>query len=275
MAPRAQQSMHSLETAMSNKTLPPIRSSIAWSNAQTINIHRLDLCNDLLGKVDLGDMAFLQLCRRLPTKNESIVFNSLLVSLVEHGITANTISARLTLLGAPESLQGAVAAGLLGLGSTFVGTIEGAARLVAENPLASKEPAAVALQAEGILAKYIVSGEPVPGIGHPIHKPLDPRAERLFEIAREQGLDTDGELLIRAVSRAAEQHFKRVLPVNVTGAIGSITTTLGLPWRITRGLGVMARSIGIVGHLLEEMQQPIAKSIWYHAEEQAESEFKS
>jgi citrate synthase len=262
-------------TLMSRKKLPPIRSSIAWSDAQTINVHGFDLCKDLLGKVDLGDMAFLQLLRRLPTRNESIVFNSMLVSLVEHGLTANTISARLTLLGAPESLQGAVAAGLLGLGSTFVGTIEGAARLVEENPLDSTEPDAIARKAESILDKFIAQDQPIPGIGHPIHKPLDPRAERLFEIAREQGIDTRGEMLMRAVSRAAEQRLNKVLPVNVTGAIGSISTTLGLPWRITRGLGVMARSLGLVGHLLEEMQQPIAKSIWYHAEEEAEEELKT
>lgn len=260
---------------MSSAQLPPVRSSIAWSTASSIDIHRFDLCRDLLGQVDLGDMAFLLLQRRLPSPGESRLFNAMLVSLVEHGLTANTIAARLTLLGAPEALQGAVAAGLLGLGTTFVGTIEGAARLVQEHPVHDHTPEALAGQAEQIVERFLGEGRAIPGIGHPIHKPVDPRAERLWEIARQERVRPDGELLMRAVSAAAERRLGKSLPVNVTGAIGALATELGLPWRITRGLGVMARSIGLVGHLLEEMEHPIARTIWTEAEQQAEAPFKS
>ena len=109
----------------------PVRSDIAWSTADAIGIHGYDLCNDLMGEVNFGDMAFLSVSGRLPSANESRLFNAILVTLVEHGIVPSTLAARMTYTGAPEAMQAAVAAGLLGLGSVFVGSTEGAAKMLA------------------------------------------------------------------------------------------------------------------------------------------------
>lgn len=258
------------------KKLPPIKSDIAWSDRERIVIRGHDLVGDLLGQATFGNVAFLELFHRLPEPHEAVVFDSLLVSLVEHGLTANALATRLTLLGAPESLQGAVAAGLLGLGSTFVGTIEGSARLLQEAPPSRPwrtDDAELEKVAEEIAGSFLSRKAPVPGIGHPVHRPVDPRAERLFEIARENGLDDAYERLLRRVGQVAEQRLDRELPVNATGAIGAIASTLGLSWKAARGLGVMARGVGLVGHIQEELGQPIAASIWYGAEETASSHF--
>ncbi len=253
------------------------------STAGAVSVRGFDLVEDLMGRVNLGDMAFLELAGRLPSDSESRVFNAMLVSLVEHGITPSTIAARLTYLGAPESLQGAVAAGLLGLGSVFVGTIEGAARILQDAiPLSNEAGAAGAFQSARGQAEYspkdlartAVAGHlqrnlAIPGLGHPIHKPVDPRAVRLFALAAEEGISGRYVELMNAISGEASTRLNKVLPVNVTGAIGALASELGIPWQICRGLGVMARSIGLVGHVLEEMRNPIAPEIWRRVEEEA------
>lgn len=258
-----------------------IVSEITRATPESVHVHGLDL-SELLGTVNLGDFAYLELFGRLPDQRESVLINALLVALVEHGPTPSVIASRMTIMGAPESLQGAVAAGLLGLGNTFVGTIEGAAKTTATELVdQGLTPAAdgrrpddgeVDELAGRILAEHREAGQPVAGIGHPVHKPVDPRAERLFEIAAELGFDDTAARLMRSLSRQAGESRGKVLPVNVTGAIGALATTMGIPWRVARGLGVMARSIGLVGHLLEESREPMAGTIWTRVEAEAAGE---
>src|SRR5579859_3022194 len=140
-----------------------LRSDIAWSSAEKIVVRGQDLVG-LIGNVSLGDFAFLELKGRLPTAQESAVFNAIAITLVEHGMTPSAIAARLTYLGAPEALQGAVAAGLLGMGDRFGGPVDDAARMLQEAP-ASGDPAVLA---EEIVAGFLGAGRPVPGLGHPI-----------------------------------------------------------------------------------------------------------
>ncbi len=153
-----------------------IRSDIGWSTADRIVVHGKDLPNEVLGHLNLGDMAFLGLTGRAPTANESRLFNAMVVTLVEHGVTPSAMVARLTYLGAPEALQAAVAANLLGLGSVFVGSMEGVARILSDAVEKGKD-------AKTVLAE----NRRMPGLGHPIHKPVDPRTVRLFELAKRPG----------------------------------------------------------------------------------------
>jgi citrate synthase len=246
---------------------------MGWSTPDRIVVKGFDLPNELLGKVDLGDMAFLELMDRLPTTQESIVFNALLVALVEHGLTPSALATRLTYLGAPESLQSAVAAGLVGLGTVFVGTIEGSARMLQE-ALPGASPGVspdvdLDILAGDIVDQFRQRQAIIPGLGHPVHKAVDPRTPRLFTIAADNGLSGLYIDLIQRIQQEAERQYSRTLPINVTGAIGAIASELGLPWSICRGLGVMARAIGLVGHILEEMREPMAREIWFRAEEEA------
>lgn len=246
-----------------------LRSDIAWSTTDRIGVMGYDLCRDLMGKVSLGDMGFLEVTGRLPDKRESNMFNALLVTLVEHGIVPSTLATRMTYAGAPEAMQAAVAAGLLGLGSVFVGSTENAARMLKEAlPDARKETDLRAL-ASKIVDDYRAAKRILPGLGHPIHKPVDPRTTRLFNIARTNGFSGAYIQLMKLVAKRAEKVLQRPLPINATGAIGAIACEMDLPWQVCRGLGVMARAVGLVGHVLEESRQPIAMEVWYRTEEEA------
>lgn len=247
----------------------PIRSDIAWSTPDRIEVRGKSLPDELLGHINLGDMAFLQIMGRMPTAQESNLFNAISVTLVEHGITPSSLAARLTYAGAPESLQAAVAAGLCGLGSVFVGSTEGTARMLYEALPPGTKGADLEKIAREVVAGFRSRGQIVPGLGHPLHKPVDPRAPRLFQIAKDNGFFGDYVLLEQHISAEAQRSSGKVLPVNATGAIGAVCCELGIPWKIVRGIGVFARAIGLVGHILEESNRPMAVEIWQRVEEEA------
>lgn len=251
-----------------------IRTDIGWSDASSITLFGKDFTSEILGHLNLGDMGFLELTGRFPTPAESRMFNAMAVTLVEHGITPSSLVARLTYLGAPESLQGAVAAGLNGLGTVFVGSIEGAAKFLVE---AMPEPdinADFAALARSIVESFQRQKRIVPGIGHPFHKPIDPRTPRLMALARENGFDGPYLKLMAAVADEAGRVSGKVLPMNATGAIGALCCEMGFDWKICRGLGVMGRAVGLVGHILEESRNPMAEEVWHAIEEQATSHLR-
>jgi citrate synthase len=225
-----------------------IKSDLGWSTRERIVVRGKDLPGEILGTLNLGDMAFFELTGNVPNEKQSRLFNAMAVTLVEHGVTPSALAARLTFLGAPEAMQAAVAAGLCGLGSVFVGSMEGAARLLSSGKSAQE---------------IVAENKRIPGLGHHLHKPIDPRAVRLFEIARETGFHGKYCRTMEELARIKN------LTLNATGAIGALACELGLDWRAVRGIGVMARAVGLVGHLLEESRQPMAEAIWHQVEAQA------
>src|SRR3954467_6400726 len=195
----------SLPPSDAMKRSKPLRSELGWSTPDRITVRGKDLPNEILGHLNLGDMAFLELTGRAPDPKESKLFNAMVVTLVEHGVTPSALAARLTYLGAPEALQAAVASGLLGLGSVFVGSMEGVARILYDAVEKGKD-------ANTVLAE----NKRMPGIGHPIHKPVDPRSVRLFEIARETGFYGKYCKLMEAIAK------EKNITLNATGAIGAL-----------------------------------------------------
>ena len=240
------------------KARKPIRSELGWSTVERIVVRGKDLPGEILGHLNFGDMAYLELTGRVPNPKQSKLFNAMVVTLVEHGVTPSALAARLTYLGAPEAMQAAVAAGLCGLGSVFVGSTEGCARLLFE-AFSSGTPDP---------KKIIAENKRIPGLGHPLHKPVDPRTVRLFEIARETGFYGKYCKLMEEIAKLKN------LTLNATGAIGALACELGLDWRAVRGVGVMARAVGLVGHILEEARQPMAEQVWLQVEEEASAHLK-
>ena len=153
-------------------------------------------------------------------------------------------------------------------GTVFVGTTEGSARLLQEALPDPKANVDLAELARTIVADWHGRRAIIPGIGHPVHKPIDPRTPRLFQIAKETGFHGRYIELMQQVQKEAERVYKKELPINATGAIGACCSEMGITWKVCRGIGVFARAIGLVGHIMEEMKNPIARDVWYRAEDE-------
>ncbi|TAN31447.1 citryl-CoA lyase [bacterium] len=259
----------------SRRSSKKLRSDLGWSTADRIVVRGHDLAEELIGKVSLGDVAFLELKGRLPTQQESAVFNAIAVALVEHGMTPSALAARLTYFGAPESLQAAVAAGLLGMGDRFGGSVEEAARILQEAVAEAGPEADLRHIARHIVATHKARKRFIAGLGHPLHKPIDPRTPKLFDLAARNGFSGRHVRLMEMLSEEATRSYRRELPVNATGAIGAIASELEIPWRVCRGLAVMARAIGLVAHVQEEIQDPLAGEVWSRVEDESSEHLRS
>jgi citrate synthase len=249
----------------------PLHTTLGFSTPDRVVVRGRDLPGELIGKVSLGGMAFLELTGRLPSADEAAVFDAIAITLVEHGPTPSALAARLTILGAPEAMQAAVAAGLCGLGSVLVGSTEQAtAMLLAAHPRGTAaDDDALRATAARVVADHRARGAAVPGVGHPVHKPVDPRTSALFAVAARHGHAGAYVKLVGYVADEASRAYARALPVNATGAIAAIACELGLTPRACRGIAVFARAIGLVGHLIEEERAPLAPELWRRAEDES------
>jgi citrate synthase len=231
-------------------------TSISTADASSITVRGRDLCGDLIGKVAFADYFFLLLMGKEPTPDQSFFVNALLVAIAEHGLVPSVQAARMTLAAAPEALQGAVAAGLLGSGSVVLGSAEVAGRflheLVAESGSRDAREVAATRVREMRLAK-----SPIPGFGHPQHSAGDPRANLLLKLAGERGLDGPYLAMLRTVEAVLPDALGRPLPININGAIPAILLEIGFPVTAMKSVSILARTAGLLAHLQEETQRPI------------------
>jgi citrate synthase len=237
-------------------------TSLGTSDEKQIRLLGQDLAADLMGKVGFGELAYWLVAGRRPTAGETRVFEAVLVALADHGFTPTAIAARLTYLSAPESLQGAMAAGLLGGGSRFLGVTEDCGRflhaLIAEHG-EDADWDAVALDA---VKQARAEKRIIPGLGHPVHKVQDPRTPVLIGIAAEEGLYGPHLRLFEAIGRVHPQVLGRTLPLNGAGVCGAALADLGLPVEMLRGFALLARAAGLLGQLAEERRHPIGMDVY-------------
>ena len=250
---------------------PPMTTAIGHSTADDIWVQGYNLADELMGEVDFGSMFFLLTTGRLPTAGEARLFNAILVALADHGLTPTALAARLTYLGAPDAIQGAIAAGVLGAGSVFLGVFEDAGRMLQQaGPQASTTDDDLAGMAAEIAHRYADRGERIPGLGHPFHKNGDPRTAKLLELAEENDLVGPHTKLMLLLQGTAKSASGSALVLNAAGASGALLSDLGLDPAILRGIAVVSRAAGVVGHLTEESRSPIARTLWYNAERDVE-----
>ncbi|MFC9614263.1 citryl-CoA lyase [Streptomyces sp. NPDC056938] len=233
---------------------------IGASKPDSINIYGYDLCSEVIGHANLADLVFLGAQGRLPSENESKMLNALMVGIAEHGFTPSSLATRLTWLGAPEAPQAAVAAGLLGAGSVYLGAMEYTAEMLQAAVAAAPDGQSREVTAAGILDAYEKSGDRVPGFGHPVHRPRDPRTARFFELAQQLGFLGEHSLLLQAVHEEMERRRGKPITLNGAGAFGAVLVDLGFDGKQVRTVVTAARAVGLVGHIAEESAKGTADS---------------
>lgn len=245
---------------------PRYPTSLGASDADTITLLGQNLATDIMGKVGFGELTMWMVTQKRPSPSQVRVFEAVLAALADHGFTPTAIAARITYLSAPDSVQGALASGLLGGGSRFLGVTEDCGQFLdrvlreadttPETDAEFDELALAAVQEAKQAKKF------VPGLGHPVHKQGDPRTPVLIGIAEEEGTRGPHTRLFEAIGRVHPQVLGRTLPLNGAGVCGAVLADLGLPLSLLRGFALLARCAGLLGQLAEEERRPIANDIY-------------
>jgi citrate synthase len=233
-------------------------TAISTSDAESITVRGRDLTSEIIGKMDFTSYFWLLVTGEEPNEDQAFFLNAMLCALAEHGLVPSVVAARMTYAAAPEALQGAVAAGLLGCGSVVLGSAEIAGKFYAAcvtDRRESGDPAAEVAK-RNILA-WREHTKAVPGFGHPQHSGGDPRANLLLELADQRGVSGEHVAMMRALQAALPETIGRELPVNVNGPIPAIMLDLGFPLAALKGIGLLCRTAGLVAHLTEETERPI------------------
>jgi citrate synthase len=226
-------------------------SQICAADATSITVRGRSLM-DLIGTLSFTEYFMLLLMGRLPTENERFFLDATLIAIAEHGFTPSVQAARMTIAAGPDNLQGAVAAGILGCGSVILGAAEDAGKLLHE---------AIARGGDGVLAAREMAQAlrarraPLPGFGHPFHRPDDPRAQKLLALADERGTSGAHVEMIRAFAAVADEVWSRHLVLNVSGAIAAVMLDVGFPLDSLKGIPILARTAGLLAHLHEDAHE--------------------
>lgn len=236
----------------------PAHTAISTADAASITVRGKDLCGDLMGRLSFTEHAFLLITGREPTKQQAEFLDLVLVSIAEHGLVPTNQVARMTLAAEPDALQGAVAAGLLGCGSVILGASENCGRALTN---IMGDIARSGRHADEAIRDWLymlrTEGGRVPGFGHPLHDPVDPRAERLLELAEDRGIAERHVALAKRIAAHIPEVWGKALPMNVTMAIAAIMLDLDFPPAMLKAIPILARTASLLGHLAEEQEKPI------------------
>ena len=242
-------------------------SHIAQAYPDRVEVLGHDLCGDLMGRLTFTEYFHLLLTGREPTEEQRYFLDLLLVAIAEHGMMPTSVAARITLAADPRSLQGAVAAGILGAGPVVLGTAESCAALLAEGQaevVGGRDPGSVATE---LARRTRDAGERFPGFGHPIHRPVDPRAERILELADARGVSGPHVRLARSLRDAVAEAWGKPLVMNVSLPIAAVLLELGFARDTVKAVPVLARTAGLLAHLAEERERPLGFLLAARAEE--------
>jgi citrate synthase len=232
-------------------------SAISTSNEETIVVRGHDLVQDLIGSISFTEHFWLLVTGAIPSTMQRRILDATLVAIAEHGLVPSVQVSRMTLVAAPEALQGAVAAGILGCGSVVLGSSEAAGVFLAAIAGRIDAGASTTEAARSLILEYRNEKRQIPGYGHPLHKQLDPRAQRLFTVAADAGGSGRHVDIARVVERLLPDLLGKRLALNISAAIPAVLLDAGYPVAALKGIPILARTASLIAHLLEEQQRSI------------------
>jgi citrate synthase len=247
-------------------------SHISQAYPDRVEVRGRDLTGDLMGRLSFTEYFHLLLTGREPTEEQRFFLDLLLVAIAEHGMMPTNVAARMTLAADPGSLQGAVAAGILGAGPVILGTSEACAQLLEEAQEKVRSGGDPPAAAEEIARAVHATGGRMPGFGHPLHRPVDPRAERILELADERGVRGPHLLLALQFRDAVAAAWGRPLTMNVSMPIAAVMLDLGFTPDTVKAVPILARTAGLLAHLAEERGNALGFLMAARAEEAIEYE---
>ena len=232
-------------------------TAISAATADRVSVRGRDLASDLMGGMGFTDFFFLLCVGEAPSDNQRFFLDLGLIAIAEHGLTPSIQAARMTYAADPAALQGAVAAGVLGCGTVILGAADLCRALLEEILAKQDEGASLPDAALAVARAYREARRSIPGYGHPLHKPLDPRAERMIALAHERGVAGRAVAASLEMTKAVAEVWGKPLPMNVSMAIAATMKDLDMPAMLIRGLPILARTAGLIAHMGEEARTPI------------------
>ncbi|ETF03155.1 citrate synthase [Advenella kashmirensis W13003] len=248
-----------------NNKQPYTRTGASFT--KEVKVRGRDLVNELIGTTRFTQMLYFLTCDRMPTQVQCDLLDACLVTLMEHGLTPSAVITRLMAMSVPEEPQVAISSGLLAIGSVYAGTTEQCAALLLdiEQRIENGEDLHAVLCE--IVSAYRRDKRALPGFGHGTHKPDDPRALKLFELASQLGCADRYVRLVQGLGDEVDRQYGRHVTINATGAIAALLLESDVPVAAIRGFSVVSRAAGLVGHYLEELENPSGKAIWAAAKQ--------
>lgn len=231
------------------------KSAITQVRPGSILVRGYDLAG-LIGRLSFTEMLWLVTMGEMPSPSVARVMNAVLVSAAEGGAQSPSVIVARTVASCGAPIASAMAAGALAISKYHGGAVEGAMRqltAIREETASGDVPLDEACRAA--VRRRVERKERLGGFGHRVHKEVDPRVDRLFDLTRESGFRGMYLDLALGVARALETETGKRLPVNIDGAYAAILCEVGFPPELSNPLFLLSRSIGMMAHAHEEQQR--------------------
>jgi len=230
-------------------------TKLSYTTEDGILIRGYDLIQ-LIGVVPFPSVLYLLFTGELPNPKVAKLIDALMVASIDHGPGAPSVLAARTTASGGAPLGAAAAAGLLTLNKFHGAAVEDSMDAIQKVfTLSNGEMDKLDQAADTMVVQWREAGRRIAGFGHRQHKRIDPRLERLLELAKEAEVPGIHLEAAHAIVRALKRTTGKELPINIDGATAALLCEINFPPSLSNALFMVARITGILAHANEEITQ--------------------